>query len=468
MLGKIAGISLAFVGLLTAQTTYAAWEHNKSIGGFSNVHVYTPDTLAHNGKHGLMVVLHGCGMSSEHMKNANLDVAADATGVVMAAPKVTDGGGMTGDCWKYWSDGVFHSRTAGDHKRILDMVSSLVANPAYNIDPKQVYITGISSGGAFAHVTGCLAPDVFAGVSSFAGPSPGTTSNDAFSFKNSDVERECRNLAGSYASHFDTQVAHMAQGEGTSAYVTTDGLVPTAYLPQNASGMAKLYGASLSDSGTAQIQGHSINYRKWDDALQTRVEEVSIPGFGHAWPGGSGASGSYVDASSINYGTYLAQFFSENNPRISVETPAFAVDSLNVTGSSCNISVSGSVAILESGAQVNQVEITADDKTVVVIPDSNGQFSATLTVGTNYTHSVVAIAYGQNSDGIELTAVRSTSITLGTPYVPPSWCQYQPPENLQYLPDCQEQGPQQCGDTTNPTTPSWCTPYLAQYIAACR
>src|SRR5471032_1164093 len=68
------------------------------------------------------------------------------------------------------------NRSAAGHDAILlDLVSRFVNDPQYAIDPKQVYVTGLSSGGGETMVLGCLAPDIFAGVGINAGPPPGTT-----------------------------------------------------------------------------------------------------------------------------------------------------------------------------------------------------------------------------------------------------------------------------------------------------
>ncbi|MGR5503972.1 PHB depolymerase family esterase, partial [Vibrio sp. DNB22_10_4] len=67
------------------------------------------------------------------------------------------------------------SRTSGHVGVLLDLVNRFVTNAQYAIDPNQVYVAGLSSGGGMTMVLGCIAPDIFAGIGINAGPPPGTT-----------------------------------------------------------------------------------------------------------------------------------------------------------------------------------------------------------------------------------------------------------------------------------------------------
>jgi poly(3-hydroxybutyrate) depolymerase len=57
-----------------------------------------------NGKHGLIVVLHGCNQTNDQLKQfGNLEGAAYANGLVMAVPSVGDNPwpDPAGGCWDY-------------------------------------------------------------------------------------------------------------------------------------------------------------------------------------------------------------------------------------------------------------------------------------------------------------------------------------------------------------------------------
>jgi poly(hydroxyalkanoate) depolymerase family esterase len=283
-------------------TAMAAWK-TESAGGFSQVHIYTPSKTASpiGSGRSLMIVLHGCTQSASAFKTAKLDAAADQYGMVIAAPEAQYKAGFL--CWDYWN--TVKSRTSRDYKNLIDLATTLKGRSDMNIDAAQVYIAGLSSGGAFAMQTGCLAPDVFAGMVLVGAPSAGTSSNGAFSHESSysQTAQRCKGYAGSYASHFDTQLTISAAG-------TSDFTVPQAYGPQNAKAMATIYGISINP-----VQVNAITKAKESLYAQNRVSQLELTGEGHAWPGGAGASGSYIGSASINLGVYAAKFLSENSVR---------------------------------------------------------------------------------------------------------------------------------------------------------
>ncbi len=280
-----------------------------SIVGFSEVHTYVPPTASPVGTgRSLMIVLHGCTQPATNFKTANLDLVGDEYGMVIAVPLAEY---MTGyNCWGYWEGPI--SRTNKDYKNVIDLAKNLRDDAAYGIDPDQVYVAGLSAGGAFAMSVGCLAPDVFAGMGLGAAPSAGTSSNGAFTLESNstDTASRCMRYAGSNSEYFNTQITNTAFGNG-------DHTVPQGYGNQNAEAMAKVYGViktSITNSVT-DYTGKTASESRW---AKGRVSMLEFDGLGHAWPGGTGASGSYIDSSTINYGMYLAKYFANNNRRIDI------------------------------------------------------------------------------------------------------------------------------------------------------
>ncbi len=301
---KIGLITLGILTLTFSMASNAASWSTKGVGGFSQVHLYNPSSQSPigNGK-SLLIVLHGCTQAASAFKTANLNKVADEYGMVIAAPEAQYKEGFS--CWGYWTGGI--SRTSKDYKNVITLATTLRDDVSYDIDPDQIYVAGLSSGGAFAMTVGCLAPDIFAGMGLDAAPSAGTSSNGAFSKESSPSQTasRCKGYAGPNSGDFTTQVT-------STAYGTSDYTVPQGYGPQNADAMAIVYGVSKLSGTTAVLGNSGAKETKYTDS---RVTMVEMSGVGHAWPGGSGASGSYVDGSSINYGTYLAEYFATNNKR---------------------------------------------------------------------------------------------------------------------------------------------------------
>ncbi len=367
----------------------ASWS-TESKGGFSTVHLYKPATASPVGSgKSLLVVLHGCTQAASAFKTANLDQVADANGMVIAAPEAVYKEGFS--CWGYWTGGI--SRTSKDYKNVITLAENLRDDASYDIDPNQIYVAGLSSGGAFAMTVGCLAPDVFAGMGLSAAPSTGTSSNGAFSLESnaSATATRCQNYAGSYSSYFATQIT-------STAFGTSDYTVPQGYGPQNADAMAIIYGVSKL-SGTTTVLGNSgAQETSYTDG---RVSMVSMSGVGHAWAGGSGASGSYIDGSSINYGQYLAEYFAANNPRLGPPPTPYAADindpavnaPMDATTATVTATVDVPVAstlisiVVEMDAQSTTVSSTTINEAFTIVP---GAHTATITVtvqgddGENY------------------------------------------------------------------------------------
>ncbi|THB75201.1 MAG: esterase, partial [Gammaproteobacteria bacterium] len=351
---KKTAISLACAAVATIGISSTAmaggWETDRA-GGFNSVYTYTPDDVSPVGNgRSLMIVLHGCTQPINNYKTANLDKVAEEWGMVVAVPDAANKQGFS--CWGYWTGSK--SRSAGDYKNVINLAKEYIDDASKDIDPNQVYVAGLSSGGAFAMTVGCLAPDIFAGMGLDAAPSAGTSSSGAMGPKESSVSQtaqRCKSYAGSYASEFDTQITN-------TAYGTSDSTVNTGYGLQNASAMASIYGVSKL-SGTNSIEGRAKE-TLWDGPDGTnQVSMLELSGVSHAWPGGSGARGSYIDGSNINYGMYLAEYFANNNLRVDrvVDEYAPVVSGLEVTPSEDGTSVTVE-ATVEAAADTTLTAVT--------------------------------------------------------------------------------------------------------------
>ena len=320
---KISAVALAViaVGVVFAASVPSlrasaagAWT-TETIAGMS-VAVYTPTTApALAGKRALMVNLHGCVQKNSDLQSAgNWAKTADAYGMVVAIPAVPDGGVIAG-CWDYFDSN--HSRTAParDDDNLLGLASTLTGRAALGIDPAQVYISGLSSGGGETMVMGCLAPDIFAGMGINAGPTVGTTSGQigTVSTTQSAGTAQCKSFAGANTSAFATQLTSVVYG-------SNDTTVAPGYNTLNAQIMAGIYGAAATSTfaltgfaGTNLAGGGTL----YSDATGPRVSIIQNTGLGHNWPAGAAPGGTYVSANSIDYPAYVTGFFFANNRRVS-------------------------------------------------------------------------------------------------------------------------------------------------------
>ncbi|MCA9659212.1 MAG: PHB depolymerase family esterase [Myxococcales bacterium] len=304
------------LGLLLPQVAAAGSWEARSVAGM-DVHVYTPDGVSPVGDgRGLMIVMHGCVQKADDLKaNGNLEAGAEAFGVVMAVPQVP-GGGVYAGCWDYY--GAAHTRDNRHNDDLLALTDELSADAGLEIDPDQVYITGFSSGGGEALILGCLAPDVFAGAGIAAGPSVGTEAVQ-IGFVSTDTAAAaalCESLAAANAGDFSTQLAAVYAG-------TSDFTVAQDYATINAEMFALRYGGLSPEPGALDVAGLA-GYEPagegtlWSDGDGPRIALIKATGGSHAWPAGSGAGGvtSFVEAKGVDYGSFLAEFFTTNNRRV--------------------------------------------------------------------------------------------------------------------------------------------------------
>ncbi len=305
LLKKIVALSI----ILPATVFAGSWQQNESIGGFNKVHIYTPDSTSTIGDgKSLLIVLHGCVQPIDNYLTANLETAAEAHGMVIAVPDAMNKAGFS--CWSYWQGAI--NRNSADYKNLVSLAKEMSGDISRNIDSDQVYIAGLSSGAAMAAQTACVAPDIFAGVAPSAGPTIGTSSNGAITtcetVSSATFKSRCESYAGSYQSHFETQIAVIGHG-------TADTTVNTCYNQQNADGIASVYGVSqLSGSNTiSDSPSNTASETLWQD---NRVAMLWFDNLDHSWSGGQGASGGYVAGNSINFASYLGDFFTANNKRV--------------------------------------------------------------------------------------------------------------------------------------------------------
>lgn len=339
--------------LFSAESSAGSWQQNVNIGGFSSVNIYTPDSdsVIGDGK-SLLIVLHGCVQPINNYLTAKLEDAAEEHGMVIAVPDAKNKAGFS--CWSYWQGAI--SRNSGDYKNLISLANTLSLEPQRSIDPQQVYIAGLSSGGAFAQQAACVAPDIFAGVAPSAGPTLGTSSNGALNtcevVAPSTFKSRCESYAGSYASHLETQIAVIGHG-------TADTTVDTCYNQQNANGFANVYGVSplAGSNSISDDSSRTATESLWTD---NRVAMLWFDGLDHSWSGGEGASGSYIDDSSINFARYLGRFFSENNQRVSRNTGP-VINNLIVSDNSSRLSISGNATDAEGSVSNVSIDIFALD-----------------------------------------------------------------------------------------------------------
>jgi len=325
--------SLALISLCAFSFNSQAgdWRNNgneQTIGGLQTF-VYEPTSAPLlNEKRALMVSLHGCAQPNDDFKaGAGWPPLADEYGMVVALPQAAGEGmyGMLMGCWNFHG-GMNTNRDASDAKYLTDLVAELLADSSLNIDPKQVYLTGLSSGAGMTNTESCIAPDIFAGVGVNAGPAPGSAGSDLSTpgISISQGKSNCETLANQ--DGYNNQSALYTQIWNT-VHGTNDGSVSPAHADRNADIAVAVYNEDtpISQCGTGTIAGASTgnhgDLTEWCDSEGPRVSKILVNGMGHAWPAGNDSSGggSYIDHNHINYPEWITAWFFDNNRRVETD-----------------------------------------------------------------------------------------------------------------------------------------------------
>lgn len=395
-------------GTWSANQTWAADTVN---GGNLTGYFYWPATEpALAGKRALVLVLHGCLMSaagdvidSSSDKGFNWKAMADLYGAVILAPNAT--GNVYGNhCWDYANTN--HNRSAGHDAILLNLISRFVGNTQYAIDPNQVYVAGLSSGGGETMVLGCMAPDIFAGIGINAGPPPGTTTAQIgyvpAGYTSSTAATKCKALAGSNLAKLSTQVASVIWG-------SSDFTVAQAYGPIDAAAMREAYGGTFTKGATASVPTGGSNVPYTDSNGSLRTSEITVSAMGHAWPAGTGGQNThYVDATKVNYPAFLMNFWFNNNLRVSMAAAPVM--------SACSASVSGNTATV-SGSATDSAGIISSYK--VVLNGPSGLTDAAAGSGASFSK-----AYPQLADGYYSAAVTASDSGTGKTSAPCNIAQF--------------------------------------------
>lgn len=354
------------------------------IGILTDTWYYLPKNLPRNagkpaGKRALMLTLHGCSQTaSGHVinKGFNWEATAEKYGMVVVAPtkpntkRSGSGDNPIGNKCFDWFDESPHDRVSRDAGPLLNLVEKLKQMPELAIDPKQVYVSGLSGGAGEAQLLACLAPDVFSGVGLNETPtlgSPGTMGSQPRTPQQ--VRDLCVKHAGSFKDFLNKQVVTLACGDQS-------GFLPFC---QNTRDAYKLMWDANTANPTVDVPGGSGGGGRFttfqDAANNIRVGDLLLPGMKHAWPAGPGGSkngdyGVWIDNTRVNFPENLTKFLFDNNqwykgtsgnPSVDCTRPAAAAVSSPVrvecTGTDNGSVVSMRVVIKKAagGEQVNQL-----------------------------------------------------------------------------------------------------------------
>jgi poly(hydroxyalkanoate) depolymerase family esterase len=269
----------------------------------------------------LVCMLHGCTQDAASFAAATrMNDAADRHGFVALYPQQERGDNAQG-CWNWFLPG-HQARGAGEPASIAAIVRELMgtASPCA-IDPRRVFVAGLSAGGAMAAILAATYPDVFAAVAVHSGLAFGSAANVGAALTAMSRGSEDPNGQG--------RAAHAAMGDHARAVpsIVVHGSADARVAPVNAgrvlqSSMAanrlaapetyELDIARPTSTSRGQVDGgHAYTLSRWTDRRGALMHELlEVDGLGHAWSGGA-PGGSYTDPRGPDATEAIWRFFAE-------------------------------------------------------------------------------------------------------------------------------------------------------------
>jgi len=262
--------------------------------------LYVPSRRA-DGSCPLIVMLHGCTQSADDFAaGTRMNFAAEEHGCFVAYPEQPIAANVS-RCWN-WFKGGDQQRGMGEPALIAGITRQIMAD--YAIDPRRIYVAGLSAGGAAAAIMGEAYPDLYAGVGVHSGLACGAARDlpSALAAMRGDTPARTSKPAGRDGGHAVPTIVFHGDRDTTVHPANGDRVVAQA-----AAGTAP---RTTVENGEVP-GGHA--YRRTvhaDAAGGTLVEQWVVRTAGHAWSGGG--AGSYTDPKGPDASREMLRFFLEH------------------------------------------------------------------------------------------------------------------------------------------------------------
>ena len=243
----------------------------------------------------LVVMLHGCTQSPDDFAaGTEMNHYAEQSPCLVLYPEQSSAANSS-KCWN-WFNAMDQKRGQGEPSIIADMTRNVITN--YAVDPSQVYVAGLSAGGAMAAIMGSTYPDLYAAVGIHSGL-PYAAANDLPS--------------AMQAMRAGMNEAKSARAQpGVRPIIVFHGDRDTTVHPRNGE---QLIAQHLpEDVSTSVVTGNEPGGLHYTRTIHQGgdgrpvAEQWLIHGAGHAWSGGS-RNGSYTEQRGPQATKEMMRFF---------------------------------------------------------------------------------------------------------------------------------------------------------------
>ena len=244
----------------------------------------------------LVVMLHGCTQDPDDFAaGTEMNAQAERTPCFVLYPAQSKSANGS-QCWN-WFNAVDQQREQGEPSIIADITRKVIAD--YNVLHKQVYVAGLSAGGAMAAIMGSTYPELYAAVGIHSGL-PYAAATDLMS------------AMQAMRSGMNETRSAQSLPSGTRPIIVFHGDRDKTVHPRNGEQLIEQHVRSDDPSSTENGRvpdGHAYTrtlHRKRDGS--PLAEQWLIHGAGHAWSGGS-SNGTYTDGRGPHATREMMRFF---------------------------------------------------------------------------------------------------------------------------------------------------------------
>lgn len=244
----------------------------------------------------LVMVLHGGGGNAENAaRMTGMSAIADREGFLVVYP---NGSGKLRNALLTWNAGNCCGKALDDQVDDVGFLNTVIDHVAqrHAVDPRRIYVTGMSNGSMMSYRLGCETPTRFAAIAPVAGA------------MNVDCKPAVPLSVIAFHGTADEHVLYKG-GVPTKSWLT-EPRVDTAVRDT-----IKFWSTRNSCQTYSQEMIHEVRTEIWNQCQAgTTVELVTLEGFGHAWPGGEKGSHRGDDpGASIKASEVMWQFFKQHS-----------------------------------------------------------------------------------------------------------------------------------------------------------
>ncbi|KXU84563.1 poly(3-hydroxyalkanoate) depolymerase [Caballeronia megalochromosomata] len=256
----------------------------------------------------LIVMLHGCTQDADDFAaGTQMNALAEKHGFMVVYP-IQPQGANPSKCWN-WFKPVDQQRDQGEPSLIAGITREVIAQ--HNVDPKRVYIAGLSAGGAMTAIMAQRYPDLYAAAGVHSGLPVGCAHDlpSALAAMRGGKTRVKAGKAGR---------AHVADTPTPRCpLIVFHGDADATVHQANASELVRgftMAGAASEPTSFTDTGARKHTVRRMTSPEGVPAELWTVHGAPHAWSGGS-SNGSYTDPVGPDASAEMVRFFLEHPRR---------------------------------------------------------------------------------------------------------------------------------------------------------